>query len=85
MPSGPASLITRVTFDPPPVSCCHRLRWLDPITIWVIWCSWAKRAMARAGSSSSISCQRASTSAASSRSFPIAGRSAGRVASLAAT
>ena len=36
MPSAPASLITRVTFEPPPVSCCHRLRWLDPITIWVI-------------------------------------------------
>jgi len=26
----------RATFEPPPVSCCHRLRWLDPITIWVI-------------------------------------------------
>jgi hypothetical protein len=36
IPSAPASLITRVTFEPPPVSCCHRLRWLDPITIWVI-------------------------------------------------
>jgi hypothetical protein len=23
----------RCTFDPPPVSCCHRLRRLDPITI----------------------------------------------------
>jgi Potassium-transporting ATPase A subunit/K+-transporting ATPase, c chain len=85
MPSGSASLITRATFEPPPVSCCHRLRWLEPMTIWVIWCSWAKRAMARAGSSSWISCQRAPTSAASSCSFPMAGRSAGLVASLAAT
>jgi hypothetical protein len=34
MPSGSASLITRVTFEPSPVSCCHRLRWLEPMTIW---------------------------------------------------
>jgi hypothetical protein len=25
--------MTRCTFDPPLVSCCQRLRWLDPITI----------------------------------------------------
>jgi len=25
MPSGAASLITRVTLEPPAVSCCHRL------------------------------------------------------------
>ena len=49
MPSEPASLMILVTFEPPPASCCHRLRWLDPITIWVIWCSCAKLAMARAG------------------------------------
>jgi hypothetical protein len=49
MPSLPASLMMRATFEPPPVSCCHRLRWLDPITIWVIWCSCAKAAVTGAG------------------------------------
>ena len=36
MPISPALLMIRVTFDPPPVSCCQRVRLLAPMTIWVI-------------------------------------------------
>jgi hypothetical protein len=36
MLNAPASLMIRTTLDPPPVSCCHRLRRLAPITTWVI-------------------------------------------------
>ena len=85
MPNWPASRITRATFEPPLVSCCHRLRWLEPITIWVIWCSRANLMMARAGSSSSISCQPAPTSTASCRSRSSERWSAERTASPAAT
>jgi hypothetical protein len=41
MPHAPASWITRRTIGPPSLMC-HRLRWMDPITIWVTWCSRAK-------------------------------------------
>jgi hypothetical protein len=58
MPSASASSITRRTIGPPS-AMCHQLRWMDPIMIWVISCSRAKLTRARAGSSSSISCQRA--------------------------
>ena len=35
----------------PPTAMCHQLRWMGPITIWVISCCRAKPTMARAGSS----------------------------------
>ena len=36
MPISPALLMILVTFDPPLVSCCQRVRLLAPITICVI-------------------------------------------------
>ena len=39
MPTVAASRLTRRTVDPPHANSCQRLRWLEPITIWVIWCS----------------------------------------------
>jgi hypothetical protein len=36
MPYAPASLITPHHVRPAAVICCHRLRWLAPVTIWVI-------------------------------------------------
>ena len=80
MPDAPASWMTVRRIGPPSV-ICHQLRCIEPITIWVIWCSCAKPTRAWAGSSSFISCQRAPRSAASARSPSIGWRSAGGLVS----
>ena len=51
------------TMEPPPTSSCHRLRWLEPTTIWVTCRRRAKSTRAWAGSSARISFHSAPTSA----------------------